>query len=90
MLVRDNGCGIDPLVLQSGRDGHWGLSGMRERAEKMGVRLKVWSSSSAGTEVELTVPGHIAFPFKASDHSRKWFTGKSRSAVHMATEDRKK
>ena len=27
MLVRDNGCGIDPQMLHSGRDGHWGLSG---------------------------------------------------------------
>ncbi|MBV9441441.1 MAG: hypothetical protein JO217_01985 [Acidobacteriaceae bacterium] len=68
LLVRDNGCGIDPLVLQSGRDGHWGLSGMRERAERIGVRLKVWSSSSAGTEIELSIPAHIAFPAEATEH----------------------
>ena len=36
MRVRDNGCGIDPQVLQSGREGHWGLAGMRERAERIG------------------------------------------------------
>src|SRR4029450_14024368 len=34
ILVRDDGCGIDPQVLRLGRDGHWGLSGMRERAER--------------------------------------------------------
>ncbi len=46
---------------ESGREGHWGLSGMRERAERIGARLKVWSRPAAGTEVELVVPGHVAF-----------------------------
>ena len=44
-LVRDSGCGIDPFVLESGRDGHWGLPGMRERAKSIGARLHVWSSA---------------------------------------------
>jgi signal transduction histidine kinase len=61
LVVRDDGCGIDTSLLQSGREGHWGLPGMRERAEKIGGRLRVWSRASAGTEVELFVPGHIAF-----------------------------
>src|SRR5947208_11418424 len=52
-LVRDNGRGIDPQVLQQGREGHWGLSGLRERAEKMGARLHVRSRAALGTEVEL-------------------------------------
>ncbi|HYP05096.1 MAG TPA: two-component regulator propeller domain-containing protein, partial [Bryobacteraceae bacterium] len=59
--VRDNGCGIDSAILQQGRDGHWGLPGMRERAERIGAKLRVWSSTSTGTEVELYVPGHVAF-----------------------------
>jgi signal transduction histidine kinase/ligand-binding sensor domain-containing protein len=61
MLVRDDGRGIDAEVLQSGRQGHWGLSGMRERAEQMGARLRLWSRDQAGTEVELFIPGPIAF-----------------------------
>ena len=61
VLVRDDGRGIDEQVLRSGRDGHWGLSGMRERAERIGARLKVWSRAGAGTEIELVVPGHVAF-----------------------------
>ena len=61
VLVRDNGCGIDPQTLQSGREGHWGLPGMRERAERIGAKLHVWSSPAAGTEVELFVPSHVAF-----------------------------
>jgi signal transduction histidine kinase/ligand-binding sensor domain-containing protein len=73
ILVRDNGHGIDPQVLQLGREGHFGLSGMRERAERIGARLKLWSRAQAGTEVELTVPGHIAFQFPSSNRMRKWF-----------------
>ena len=61
VTVRDNGRGIDPGILQTGREGHWGLSVMRERADRMGARLRVTSSVKAGTEVELSVPGHIAF-----------------------------
>ena len=61
LLVRDNGDGIDHRVLQSGRDGHWGLSGMKERSERIGAKLRVLSRVTAGTEVELSVPGHIAF-----------------------------
>jgi signal transduction histidine kinase len=61
MVVRDDGCGIDPQVLHAGREGHWGLPGMRERAERIGARLSVWSRAAAGTEVALSVPNSIAF-----------------------------
>ena len=60
LVVRDNGCGIDPQVLREGREGHWGLQGMRERAERIGARLRVWSRAGAGTEVLLSVPNSIA------------------------------
>ncbi len=73
VLVRDNGCGMDSQVLQAGREGHWGLPGMRERAETIGARLHVWSSATNGTEVELSVPGHIAFEFQSSGGLLKWF-----------------
>jgi signal transduction histidine kinase len=59
--VRDNGRGIDPQELKWGRSGHWGLQGMRERAEQIGARLRVLSRVALGTEVELCVPGRIAF-----------------------------
>lgn len=60
-VVRDDGCGIDPRVLHTGREGHWGLSGMRERAERIGAKLKVSSRPAGGTEVELSVPNDVAF-----------------------------
>ena len=60
--VRDDGIGMDPQILARGqRPGHWGLPGMRERAESLGGRLHVWSEGNAGTEVELCVPAHVAY-----------------------------
>ena len=61
IVVSDNGCGIDPQVLHSAREGHWGLRGIRERAERVGGRLNVWSRAAAGTEVEMSLPSSIAF-----------------------------
>jgi signal transduction histidine kinase len=61
IAVRDNGCGIDPQELQWERNGHWGLQGMRERAERIGARLRLFSRVALGTEVELCVPGRVAF-----------------------------
>jgi signal transduction histidine kinase len=59
IAVRDNGCGIDPHMLE--RKGHWGLQGIRERAERIGARLCILSKVALGTEVELGVPGRVAF-----------------------------
>jgi signal transduction histidine kinase len=61
IAVRDDGCGIDTLQLQHHRSGHWGLLGMRERAERIGARLCLLSKVALGTEVELRVPNRIAF-----------------------------
>jgi ligand-binding sensor domain-containing protein/signal transduction histidine kinase len=73
VLIRDDGCGIDPQVLDKGREGHWGLSGMRERAEEIGARLRLFSAADAGTEVELFIPGDIAFESLPSER-RRWFS----------------
>jgi signal transduction histidine kinase len=59
VVVRDNGCGIDPQVVRSGRDLHWGLLGMRERAGSVGAQVRIWSRLGAGTEVEISVPIQI-------------------------------
>ena len=61
MRVWDNGRGIDPEVLREGREGHWGLAGMRERATKIGGILRISSSLAAGTEIQLSVPAAVAF-----------------------------
>jgi len=74
LLVSDDGCGIDGDILQSGREGHWGLSGMRARAERIGAKFRVLSRNEAGTEVELCVPGPIAFVSPQADGLSKWFS----------------
>jgi signal transduction histidine kinase len=61
LSVRDNGNGIDQEILRNGRTGHWGLSGMRERAEGIGGQLNVWTNPGAGTEVALTLPSKLAY-----------------------------
>ena len=62
LRIRDNGRGMDTHVsAQSYKSGHWGLRGMRERAQKIGGRLDVWSRPGAGTEIELRIPANIAF-----------------------------
>jgi signal transduction histidine kinase len=62
LRIRDNGKGIDRTVLEQGmRQGHWGLPGVRERATRIGARLKLWSEPGAGAEAELTIPGRIAY-----------------------------
>jgi ligand-binding sensor domain-containing protein/signal transduction histidine kinase len=74
LVIRDDGRGIDLHVLESGREGHFGLSGMRDRAENIGASLKVWSSPDAGTEVGLSVPGRIAFESEMQGSLSKWFS----------------
>jgi signal transduction histidine kinase len=56
MRIRDDGNGIDSKVLENGRDGHWGLAGMRERATRIGGLLKISSSPMVGTEIQLSIP----------------------------------
>jgi signal transduction histidine kinase len=66
LRIRDDGAGMDPRLLDAGRNGHWGLRGMRERAEQIGARLEIWSETGAGTEVDLRVPGSIAYMTEGS------------------------
>jgi signal transduction histidine kinase/ligand-binding sensor domain-containing protein len=68
--IRDDGTGIDPKILQAGGSaGHWGLRGVRERAQQIGSRLDFWSEAGAGTEVQLTVPAAVAYE-KSRDKRR--------------------
>jgi hypothetical protein len=48
---------------------------MRERAKSFGGKLEVWSEHEAGTEIELSVPGAIAYG-KSEPRRRFWFLRK--------------
>jgi len=44
-----------------GREGHYGLPGMRERAKLVGGKLTIWTELDSGTEIELVIPGARAY-----------------------------
>jgi hypothetical protein len=52
---------VEQAVLDRGRPGHWGVKGMRERAERIGATIRLQSHVNAGANVELVVPGWFAF-----------------------------
>jgi signal transduction histidine kinase len=58
LRVKDDGHGFDmggPTA-----SGHFGLLGMRERAEEIGAHLELRSAPGRGTEVEVTLPGALS------------------------------
>lgn len=59
--VGDNGIGIDPGYATSGRVGHHGLQGMRERAARIQGKLTILSSTESGTNITVIVPGNVSF-----------------------------
>jgi signal transduction histidine kinase len=70
LSVSDNGEGIAPNVLAEGKQGHFGLQGIRERASRIGSELNISSSESSGTRIDLKVPGHVIF----CGHKSLWLT----------------
>jgi hypothetical protein len=60
MLVRDNGRGINPDVVQKKSDSYSGLREMRDRADTIGAQFGIWSRTGAGTEVRIAVPYKVA------------------------------
>lgn len=59
--VQDWGKGFD-LDASRQLDGHFGLSGMAERARLLGGTFTVESHSGEGTTVEVELPGYLAVP----------------------------
>ena len=52
LRVEDNGVGFDA---NKPHPGHWGLQGMRERAQLVGGRLEIKSKRDHGTTIEFYV-----------------------------------
>lgn len=61
LRIVDDGVGIDEALLEKGRAGHFGLSGMRERAERIGGNWTLSSLPQLGATITLSVPGRIAY-----------------------------
>jgi signal transduction histidine kinase len=61
LRISDNGAGIDAAVVETGKEGHFGLRGMRERAERIGATFTLVSGPETGTAITLMVPGRLAF-----------------------------
>ena len=62
LRIHDDGAGISRQVRDAGgRDGHFGLTGMRERAEKIRAEFSILSEPGGGTEVVVTVSARIAY-----------------------------
>jgi signal transduction histidine kinase/streptogramin lyase len=66
LRIKDNGRGIDSEIIEQGKEGHFGLRGMRERAERIGGKFTLVSSPASGTTITLVVPGRVAFRTGAS------------------------
>lgn len=73
LRVGDNGIGIDPVIISSGREGHFGLQGMRERAARIGGKVTIASSPESGTHITVVVPGNIIFRKDQIKRRRKIF-----------------
>jgi signal transduction histidine kinase len=61
LRIRDDGKGIASETAEQGRAGHYGLAGIRERARQIGSKLVILSGAGTGTDIELSVPGSMAY-----------------------------
>jgi signal transduction histidine kinase len=61
--------------VHGGREGHWGLTGMRERAQRVGGDLEVRRVADGGTEVEFRIKGRLAYAdARRMARVRQWLT----------------
>lgn len=56
VTIEDNGRGFDPSTLLHDSQPHFGLQTMRERAESVGGKFRLWSQPELGTRIVVTLP----------------------------------
>ena len=61
LIVRDNGRGMDSTTASKGKDGHFGLQSMRERAARIHGQFQIITAPNLGTTIELKLGGKTAF-----------------------------
>lgn len=59
LQISDDGIGIDEQIIAVGKQGHFGLLGMRERAGRINADLFI--QNAAGTTIALAVPARVAY-----------------------------
>jgi ligand-binding sensor domain-containing protein/two-component sensor histidine kinase len=59
--ISDDGCGMRSEAQESERHGHWGITGMLERARSIGGSLRILPNTPRGTVVEISLPGAVAY-----------------------------
>jgi signal transduction histidine kinase len=77
LFVRDDGSASASRTPRSGREEPVELARLRERAGRIGARLKLRRLAPAGTEVEISIPSQVAFPNRFSLRPMKWLAGLS-------------
>lgn len=83
LRIRDDGRGLTRKTLrEGGTSGHWGLRGIRERAERIGAQVDFWSEAEAGTEVQLTIPASVAYEASRDTVGSKLFGKVKNRARH--------
>jgi signal transduction histidine kinase/ligand-binding sensor domain-containing protein len=82
MLVRDEGPGMTEDVQRAGKPGHYGLAGMRERADKIGGEFSIISAPGKGTSVLVSVPAARAYQDSRDPGDR---VGRRRNGAEGAT-----
>jgi signal transduction histidine kinase len=56
LRIADDGEGFDTDTVATASDGHFGLTGMRERLERLRGELDLQSGNGKGTQVVATIP----------------------------------
>ena len=69
LRIIDDGVGMNSELAERGKEGHFGLSGMRERAERIGANLAISTSPGLGTTITLVVPGRVAYQSRGATRS---------------------
>ncbi len=72
LRIVDDGIGIDAAIAHAGREGHFGLTGMRERTQQIRGSISIASRPNGGTEIELVIASAAAYAPRHVGIARLW------------------
>lgn len=91
IVVSDDGTGLPPAILEAGsKPGHFGLVGIRERAGKLGGKVRLSNAASGGLEIHIWLPAEVAYlrPPGRLVRLAAWLRGKSRGVAERGSPPR--